>query len=64
MVGDVEGKTAIIVDDMISTGGTLVNAVNLVMERGASKVYACAVHGLFAETLWSKSKIARWNRSW
>jgi len=49
MVGDVEGKTAIIVDDMISTGGTLVNAVNLVMERGAAKVYACAIHGLFAD---------------
>jgi ribose-phosphate pyrophosphokinase len=48
MVGDVQGKTAIIVDDMISTGGTLVNAANLIMERGASEVYACAVHGLFA----------------
>lgn len=48
MVGDVEGKTAIIVDDMISTGSTLINAVNLVRERGASEVYACAVHGLFA----------------
>ena len=48
MVGDVAGKTAIIVDDMISTGGTLVKAANLVMERGALEVYACAVHGLFA----------------
>lgn len=49
MVGDVEGKNAIIVDDMISTGGTLINAVNLVMERGAAAVYACAIHGLFAD---------------
>lgn len=48
MVGDVHGKTAIIVDDMISTGSTLVNAANLIMERGALEVYACAVHGLFA----------------
>jgi ribose-phosphate pyrophosphokinase len=48
MVGDVAGKTAIVVDDMISTGGTLVKAANLVMERGAKEVYACAVHGLFA----------------
>jgi ribose-phosphate pyrophosphokinase len=48
MVGDVQGKTAIIVDDMISTGGTLINAANLIMERGANAVYACAVHGLFA----------------
>ncbi len=48
MVGDVAGRTAIIVDDMISTGGTLVQAAHLVMERGAKEVYACAVHGLFA----------------
>ena len=48
MVGDVAGRTAIIVDDMISTGGTLAQAATLVMERGAKEVYACAVHGLFA----------------
>ncbi len=48
MVGDVAGKTAIIVDDMISTGATLIKAAHLVMERGAEEVYACAVHGLFA----------------
>lgn len=48
MVGDVEGRTAIIVDDMISTGGTLAQAAKLVMERGAKEVYACAIHGLFA----------------
>lgn len=48
MVGDVAGRTAIIVDDMISTGSTLVEAANLIMERGAKEVYACAVHGLFA----------------
>jgi ribose-phosphate pyrophosphokinase len=48
MVGDVAGRTAIIVDDMISTGGTLTQAAHLVMERGAKEVYACAVHGLFA----------------
>jgi ribose-phosphate pyrophosphokinase len=48
MVGDVHGKIAIIVDDMISTGGTLINAAELIMERGALEVYACAIHGLFA----------------
>ncbi|HEX5505934.1 MAG TPA: ribose-phosphate pyrophosphokinase [Thermomicrobiales bacterium] len=49
MVGDVAGKTAVIVDDMISTGGTLVEAAELLMERGAREVYACAVHALFAD---------------
>ncbi|GAB4424878.1 MAG: ribose-phosphate pyrophosphokinase [Chloroflexi bacterium OHK40] len=48
MVGEVEGKTAIIVDDMISTGGTLVEAAQALIERGARKVYACATHGIFA----------------
>lgn len=48
MVGEVEGKTAIIVDDMISTGGTLVEAADALMERGARAVYACATHGVFA----------------
>jgi ribose-phosphate pyrophosphokinase len=48
MVGEVEGKTAIIVDDMISTGGTLIEAAQALVERGARKVYACATHGIFA----------------
>jgi len=48
MVGEVEGKTAIIVDDMISTGGTLVEAAHALLDRGARKVYACATHGVFA----------------
>ncbi len=48
MVGEVEGKTAIIVDDMISTGGTLAEAARALKERGASAVYACATHGIFA----------------
>ncbi|MCS6842130.1 MAG: ribose-phosphate pyrophosphokinase [Roseiflexus sp.] len=48
MVGDVEGKTAVIVDDMISTGGTLAEAARVLRERGAMAVYACATHGIFA----------------
>jgi ribose-phosphate pyrophosphokinase len=48
MVGDVDGKTAIIVDDMISTGGTLVEAAKTLRERGAEHVFACATHGIFA----------------
>ncbi len=49
IVGDVEGKTAIIVDDMISTGGTLVDAAHALLDRGARKVYACATHGVFSD---------------
>jgi ribose-phosphate pyrophosphokinase len=48
MVGEIEGKTAIIVDDMISTGTTLVEAARTLRERGATAVYACATHGVFA----------------
>ncbi|HWV25567.1 MAG TPA: ribose-phosphate pyrophosphokinase, partial [Thermomicrobiales bacterium] len=49
MVGDVDGKVAVIVDDMVSTGGTLVEAANLLKERGASRVHVCATHGIFAD---------------
>ncbi|MDQ3411215.1 MAG: ribose-phosphate diphosphokinase, partial [Chloroflexota bacterium] len=48
MVGDVDGCTAVIVDDMISTGGTLTLAAGLLHERGASPVIAAATHGIFA----------------
>ncbi|HEX9371165.1 MAG TPA: ribose-phosphate pyrophosphokinase [Roseiflexaceae bacterium] len=48
MVGEVEGRTAIVVDDMISTGGTLAEAARALKERGALAVYACATHGIFA----------------
>ena len=50
MVGDVEGKIAVILDDMISTGGTLVAAAELLMKRGASDVQAAATHGVFADS--------------
>jgi len=49
MVGDVAGKTAIIVDDMISTGSTLVEAAATLRKRGATEVYACAIHPLLVD---------------
>jgi ribose-phosphate pyrophosphokinase len=48
IVGDVEGKIAVVVDDMISTGGTLVKAAEALRKRGATDVYTLATHGIFA----------------
>lgn len=48
MVGHVDGKLAVIVDDMISTGGTLVEAAKMLEDRGAREIRVCATHGIFA----------------
>jgi ribose-phosphate pyrophosphokinase len=48
IVGDVEGKTAIILDDMIDTAGTLTEAANAVLEAGSTKVYAAATHAVLS----------------
>jgi ribose-phosphate pyrophosphokinase len=48
LIGNVEGKTCILVDDMIDTAGTLCEAAKLLKEKGAKKVYVFATHGLFS----------------
>ena len=48
VVGDVKDKVAVVVDDIIDTGGTLAAAVETVLGAGASKVYSVATHGLFS----------------
>jgi ribose-phosphate pyrophosphokinase len=48
VVGDVAGKAAILVDDMIDTAGTLIEAARVVRESGATRVYAAATHGVFS----------------
>ncbi len=47
LAGDVAGKDAIIIDDMIATGATLVRTASVCRERGAARVFALATHGLF-----------------
>jgi ribose-phosphate pyrophosphokinase len=48
-VGDVEGATALIIDDLISTGGTLVRAAKAARKAGARRVVALTAHGLFMQ---------------
>ena len=48
VVGTIEGKDAIIMDDLIDTAGTMVSASEMLMSRGARKVIACATHGVLS----------------
>ena len=48
MIGDVRGKVGVIVDDIISTAGTLSAAAHTVKAEGAEKVHAVATHGVFS----------------
>ncbi|GAC1464858.1 MAG: ribose-phosphate pyrophosphokinase [Chamaesiphon sp.] len=48
LIGEVAGKTAVLVDDMIDTGGTIAEAARLLRQEGARQVYACATHAVFS----------------
>src|SRR6266700_2780408 len=48
LIGDVEGKVALIIDDEVASGGTLMEAARFVLERGAVAVEACAVHAVLS----------------
>lgn len=48
VIGDVRGKTAVVVDDIIDTGGTLTEGARLLRQEGARQVYACATHPVFS----------------
>lgn len=48
VIGDVEGKSVIIVDDIIDTAGTVCSAAKAMMEKGALDVYACCTHPVFS----------------
>jgi len=48
VIGDVEGKVAIMVDDLIDTGGTIAHGAEALVKDGATKVYACCTHPVFS----------------
>jgi len=51
IIGDVEGKDCLILDDMIDTGGTIVKTEEVLREKGARKIFAYGTHGIFTEGL-------------
>lgn len=48
LIGDVEGRNAVIVDDIIDTGGTMVKAAEALRNKGAANVYACCTHAVLS----------------
>ncbi|MEX0710040.1 MAG: ribose-phosphate pyrophosphokinase [Chloroflexota bacterium] len=50
IIGEVEGRTAVIIDDEIDTAGSLLEAVAALVAEGAKAVYSCATHGVFSDT--------------
>ena len=59
LIGDVNGKNVVIVDDMVTTGETLKIAARICKDAGASKIYAVATHGLLVEGAISGSAIEK-----
>jgi ribose-phosphate pyrophosphokinase len=62
VIGDVAGKTALIVDDIIDTAGTLKAAAQAVHESGARRVYAAATHGVFSGNAWENLAAANFEQ--
>jgi len=56
IIGDVKGKVVIILDDMIDTGGTIVQAAEAIMDNGAKDVYACCTHAVLSGNALEKIK--------
>ena len=48
VIGDVRGRTCLILDDIVDTAGTLVKTAEALLEQGADKVYACASHAVLS----------------
>jgi ribose-phosphate pyrophosphokinase len=49
IIGDVGGKEVLLVDDIVTTAGTLCNAAELIKQKGAKKIWAAVTHGVFTE---------------
>jgi ribose-phosphate pyrophosphokinase len=62
VIGDVKDKTALLVDDMIGTAGTLAAAAQAVRDAGAKRIYAAATHGNFSGAAWENLAAANFER--
>ncbi len=62
VIGDVAGKTAVIVDDIIDTAGTLKAAAQAVRDAGARRVYAAATHAVFSGNAWENLAAANFEQ--
>lgn len=64
LIGDVTGKTAVIVDDMIDTAGTLTQAVDSLFKNGAKRVFAVATHAVLSGPAISRLRDSRIEKVW
>jgi ribose-phosphate pyrophosphokinase len=62
VIGDVKGKTALLVDDIIMTAGTLKAAADAVLDAGARQVYVAATHGVFSGDAWENLAAANFEQ--
>ena len=62
VIGNVKGKTCIIVDDIIDSGGTIVNAANALTDRGAKEVHVYVTHGVLSGKAVEKIKNSKIKR--
>ncbi|HEY3329311.1 MAG TPA: ribose-phosphate pyrophosphokinase [Capsulimonadaceae bacterium] len=54
IIGDVKGKTCVMIDDIIDTGGSIVHGAHALKDRGARRIFACCTHGLFSQDALAK----------
>ena len=64
LIGEVKDRTALIIDDIIDTAGTLVKTAEALLEHGATKVYAACTHPVFSRPAAERIKNRRSRKSW